>query len=272
MKFLIIGAGNMGQAFIKSILKKKILKPDEISIYEIREDISNKLKSNLKINLLKSIDGSIKKFDIVLLAVKPQVFNTFYNDNIMNKLFNLVEENQVIISIMAGITIEKLKKFFPKTKNIVRVMPNTPALISHSMSVITFNNDFESEKKDFVIKLFKSIGEIEILEEKYFNAVTALSGSGPAFFFVFLEAMIQGGILCGLSKEKAEKLAIETGLGAILMAKNKKNSIEELRHMVTSPAGTTIAGLTELEKNAFRYSVINAIKVAYERAEQLSKL
>ena len=118
--------------------------------------------------------------------------------------------------------------------------------------------------------IFNSIGKVEFLDEKYIDAVTGLSGSGPAYVFTFIEALIQGGVLCGLSKDVAEKLATQTVIGSTLMVENSKDSIESLRHKVTSPGGTTIEGLSVLEKNSFRYTIIEAVRAAVKRSKELS--
>jgi len=269
MKFLFIGAGNMAQAIINGLINNKVIKSDEIYIYEINSDICRKLNEKLKINILEDLKN-IDSFDYILLAVKPQIFNNFKNDRTMKILSQKTADSQVIISIMAGITIEQIKEFFINCKKVIRVMPNTPALVGQSMSVISADKDIEAKELDFVNKIFQSIGKTDILDEKYINAVTALSGSGPAYVFMFIEALTSGGVLCGLSKDISEKLAVQTVLGAAMMI-GQNRTIEELRHMVTSPAGTTIAGLAELEKNAFRSSIIQAVKSAFIRAEELGK-
>ncbi|MBN2547091.1 MAG: pyrroline-5-carboxylate reductase [Spirochaetes bacterium] len=269
MKFLFIGAGNMAQAIINGLINNKVIKNNEIYIYEINSSICRKLKEKYKINSIDDF-SSINTFDYILLSVKPQVFNNFKNDNSMRNLAEKTTATQVIVSIMAGISIEQIKEFFINCRKIIRVMPNTPALIGQSMSVISAEKDIEPKNLEFVNKIFQSIGKTEILDEKQINAVTALSASGPAYVFIFIEALISGGVLCGLSKEIAEKLAVQTVLGASIMA-GQDRTLEELRHMVTSPGGTTIAGIAELEKNAFRSSIIQAVKAAFKRAEELGK-
>ncbi len=269
MKFLFIGAGNMAQAIINGLINNKVLKPDEIYIYEINSELCKKLKEKYRINISEDFN-SINSFDYILLAVKPQVFANFRNDKVMKVLAQKTADSQVIMSIMAGITIEQIKEFFNNCKKIIRVMPNTCALIGQSMSVISADKDIESKELEFVNKIFQSIGKTEIVDEKHINAVTALSGSGPAYVFIFIEALTAGGILCGLSKDISEKLAVQTVMGSSMMA-GQERSLEELRHMVTSPGGTTIAGIAELEKNAFRSSIIQAVKSAFLRAEELGK-
>ncbi len=268
MKILFIGAGNMGQAIIGGIVNKRLFASKDIYIYEINEETRKNVVNSYGVNACQKFDSSISKYDIIILAIKPQVFHAILEDDMMKNLGNFINENQLIVSIMAGVSIEKLSDFFGKKSPVIRIMPNTPALIGESMSVITPCSSVSSQQLDIVKNMFKAIGKIEVMEEKYIDAVTGLSGSGPAYVFTFIEAMIQGGVLCGLSKSVAQKLTIQTIIGASSMV-NEDNSAEELRHKVTSPGGTTIEGLAVLEKNKFRSAIIEAIRAAAMRSKEL---
>lgn len=271
MKVLFIGAGNMAQAIISGISQQKIISEKDIYIYEINNQTAETVLAKYKIGRYKSIDSDISKYDMLILAVKPQVFVSFENDKEMKQIRDFVNKNQLIVSIMAGISIEKIKKFFSNENPIIRIMPNTPALIGKSMSVLACSSNVLKDQLEKAKKIFMSIGEIEVLDEKYLDAVTGLSGSGPAYVFTFIEAMIQGGILCGLPKNVAEKLSIQTVLGSISLITKSNTSIEELRRNVTSPGGTTMEGLAVLEKNNFRSTVIEAIKAATKRSKELGE-
>lgn len=269
MKILFIGSGNMGSAIIGGILKKKVFSVENVFIFEINKGTKDKVIKKFKVNELPDINDSIKEFDVIVISVKPQVFKNFINDNRMSLLPNLINKNQLIVSIMAGITIENIQRFF-KDSPVIRVMPNTPALIGKGMTVISPSERADGKDVELAKNIFSSVGEIEVLDEKYMDAVTALSGSGPAYVFTFIESLVQGGVLCGLSKEVSIKLVKETIYGSVLMVEESKN-IEELRHNVTSPAGTTIEALTVLEKNNFRYALIEAVRAAKKRSEELGK-
>ncbi len=270
MKILFIGAGNMACAIINGIIKKRTIKSNDISIYEIDEVKARKISEEYQINICNKLDTKISIFDVIILAVKPQVFLNFSNDLNIKNLPAFINKNQLLVSIMAGININKIKSFFGESIEVIRIMPNTPALIGKSMSVICKSENVKIKTFEEVNNIFASIGETEILEEKYFDAVTALSGSGPAYVFAFIEAITQGGILCGLPKNIAEKLAIQTVIGSSMMI-DKNNSVEELRHKVTSPGGTTIEGMSILEKYCFRSSLIEAIRAAYNKSKELSE-
>lgn len=269
-KILFIGAGNMGSAIIKG-LNQKIDSANEIYFYEPQESVRNSVAAKLKATPITEINEKITDFDTVVFAVKPQVFRNFPKDKNMTNLADFVAEKQLILSIMAGISIESIKNFLTKAKKIVRIMPNTPALVGEAMSVLAPSDDVSEQDIEFTKEIFQSIGQVEVLPESSLDAVTGLSGSSPAFVMMFIEALTQGGILCGLTKKTAEKLAVQTVLGSAKMALETGVSTEELRHAVTSPGGTTIAGVAALEENNFRSAVIKAVRAACVRSQELGK-
>ena len=233
----------------------------------MRSEIAAKVNAKA----VTQIDQKIADFDTIVFAVKPQVFRNFPKDEKMAHLSKFVTEKQLVLSIMAGIPIATITDFLLNAKKIIRIMPNTPALVGEAMSVLAPSNDVATEDIEFAKEIFESIGLVEVLSENALDAVTGLSGSGPAFVMMFVEALTQGGILCGLTKKTAEKLAIQTVLGSTKMASESGLSVEELRHAVTSPGGTTIAGVAALEENGFRNSVIKAVRAACIRSEELGK-
>ena len=269
-KILFIGAGNMGSAIIKGLNKKADF-GYEIFFYEPEESVRSEIAAKLNAKAVTQIDEKIADFDTIVFAVKPQVFRKFPKDEKMAQLSKFVTEKQLVLSIMAGIPIATITDFLLNAKKIIRIMPNTPALVGEAMSVLAPSNDVATEDIEFAKEIFESIGLVEVLSESALDAVTGLSGSGPAFVMMFVEALTQGGILCGLTKKTAEKLAIQTVLGSTKMAVESGLSVEELRHAVTSPGGTTIAGVAALEENGFRNSVIKAVRAACIRSEELGK-
>ena len=269
-KILFIGAGNMGSAIIKGLNKKADF-GYEIFFYEPEESVRSEIAAKLNAKAVTQIDEKIADFDTIVFAVKPQVFRNFPKDEKMAQLSKFVTEKQLVLSIMAGIPIATITDFLLNAKKIIRIMPNTPALVGEAMSVLAPSNDVATEDIEFAKEIFESIGLVEVLSESALDAVTGLSGSGPAFVMMFVEALTQGGILCGLTKKTAEKLAIQTVLGSTKMASESGLSVEELRHAVTSPGGTTIAGVAALEENGFRNSVIKAVRAACIRSEELGK-
>ena len=190
-----------------------------------------------------------------------------FHSNELDVLCTLVNQNHLIISIMAGISTQQIYNKFSQLTQCIRVMPNTPALIGQGMSVISVDAQIKEENKTITEKLFKAVGEVLFLDETSLDAVTALSGSGPAFVMTFIEALTSGGVLCGLPKTISEKLACNS-IVACKWGQSDKN-IEELRHMVTSPGGTTIHGMATLEAHGFRSSIIKSIFAAYTKSKEL---
>ena len=201
---LFIGAGNMGQAIIRGVLKNGLYSKDQIIIYEPFEHTRTKVCEEFGIRACEQLSKTIlNESELIVLAVKPQVFHS----NELDVLCTLVNQNHLIISIMAGISTQQIYNKFSQLTQCIRVMPNTPALIGQGMSVISVDAQIKEENKTITEKLFKAVGEVLFLDETSLDAVTALSGSGPAFVMTFIEALTSGGVLCGLPKTISEKLA-----------------------------------------------------------------
>jgi pyrroline-5-carboxylate reductase len=180
---------------------------------------------------------------------------------------DLFKENQILISVLAGIKIEKIKELAEKPL-IVRIMPNTPALIGEGVIGVSFEKN--TEKKDYILSLLKTLGEVYEVKEELLDVITGLSGSGPAYVFNFIDALAQGGVKMGLSYDMALKIATQTVLGSARLLKESGQHPVVLRDMVTSPAGTTIYGLHELEKKNFKDAVMSAVESATKRSKELS--
>lgn len=269
MKLLFIGAGNMGQAIMGGIRKNDNLSDFAITIYEVNEETCKKVKNQFNTDVLDKIDQSVSEYDIIVLAIKPQVFNTLGTDSGMQNLATHVTGNQIVISVMAGISIDRIKGFFKNDIPVVRVMPNTPAFVGESMSVLSSCPLVTEDKLQVAKKIFSSIGQIEVMAEKFIDPVCALSGAGPAYVYLMIEAMTQGGILTGLPKPIAEKLAVQTVKGSAMMVEKFDASVEDLRHQVTSPGGITIEAVSVLEQFGVRSAFIEAIRAAVDKLETM---
>ncbi|MFW5885688.1 MAG: pyrroline-5-carboxylate reductase [Halanaerobium sp.] len=267
MKLAIIGLGNMGQAILSGILKQEIVKAENIIAADTKfSDSEFKLPEKFsKINITGDNQLAVRKADYIFLAVKPQIISLVLED------IKKAAAAKVIISIAAGIKTELLSQYFGSEAKIVRVMPNTPALVAQGMSAIYYTPAVEADEKAFVEKIFNSLGETAEVKENEMNAVTGLSGSGPAFVYLFVEALSDAGVLKGLDRETALKLAAQTVKGGAEMVLSSGKHPAQLKDMVCSPAGTTIAGVAALEEMAFRSAVIKAVKTAAERSEELGK-
>ncbi len=257
----------MASSLIKGLLKEGYLARN---IWATNNNLAqlNKLKS-LNINLSTDNRCAVKITDIVILAVKPQVLKS-----VVTEIADIIRENKpLVISIAAGINLTSLQNYLlNETTALIRCMPNTPALLACGATGLFANRYCSSAQKNAAELIFRSVGIVVYLaEEEQIDIVAALSGSGPAYFFLLMEALQQAGVELGLSKENATLLTLQTALGAARMANESKKSIQELKQNVTSPGGTTERALEILDNAHFLDLIKQAIKGAKERAEELAK-
>ncbi len=259
-----IGGGNMAEALIKGMLQTKKFRANEIAVSEIKEDRRSYLQKTYNINVLSSNKELLSLSNTIILAVKPQIM-----DQVIEEIKDSTTEDKIVISIAAGITLSYLSLKL-KTKKLIRVMPNTPALVGEGMSVIAVKEKLSDKEIESVKKIFLSVGKVLEISEEQMNAVTALSGSGPAFIALFVESMIESSTKLGLSTKDAYELATQTLLGTAKLT-SSGISPEKLRQMVTSPGGTTEAGLKTFEKKEFSKIVGEALEAAHKRAKELGE-
>ncbi|MEK6693120.1 MAG: pyrroline-5-carboxylate reductase [Nitrospirota bacterium] len=259
-----IGGGRMTEALIKGIVSSRQSAVSSLLVSEPREDRRKYFEQTYGIKTTESNREVASSCSIIILAVKPQDM-----DNVLDEIADLITEEKTIVSIAAGITFSYLQKKL-NTKKIIRVMPNTPAIIQEGMSVISLCECFSDRDIATVREIFMSVGKVITLPEKYMNVVTALSGSGPAFIALFIEAMVEGGVKMGLSVDDALTLTVQTSLGTSRLL-DEGISPSKLRDMVTSPGGTTAEGLKVFGNRGLKEIVIDAIEAATRRAEDLGK-
>ena len=259
-KIAVIGAGNMGEAIIKGLNLKGIIASDK------RKNKIVALKRRYKIKIAKNNTEAIKKTNVVILAIKPQDMDVVIKD-----IAEEITGEQLIISIVAGITTKKIEKSIGKKIAVIRVMPNTPLLVGEGMSVLCRGNYAKTRHVQLVEKIFCRMGKVLVVKnEKLIDAVTAISGSGPAYVYLFIESLIKAANSMGLSKISKE-LVMQTFRGAIKLLEESKRTPEELRKKVTSPGGTTEAALKIFSKKKFKEIINSAVKAASERSNRLSK-
>ena len=223
------------------------------------------LKNDLGVEATDSNREAVTGADIVVLSIKPQQL-----DAIADELNAALKSNQTVLSIMAGVKMHSIGLKLGHTK-LIRVMPNTPAQIRKGISAWTVSDDVDQKTTDFVASMLKAIGdELKFSDEKSIDVATALSGSGPAYVFVMIEALSDAGVELGLPVHVARHLASQTVLGSAALERETGKHPAELRNMVTSPAGTTAAGLAALENSGFRATVADAVRTAFERGEELA--
>jgi len=261
-KLGFIGAGAMAEAIISGVNKAGIYTPGDIIASDINENRLNQVKKELGINTTADNNEVVTKADCVILAVKPQ----FLKEVLTNLKKPL--EKQIVISIVAGITISFLEKNLGQIP-VIRVMPNTPALIGAGMAALSKGSFANEGHLEIVQRIFQAVGETVIVDEKLIDAVTGLSGSGPAYVYQFIEALADGGVMVGLPRKTAYLLAAQTVVGAGLMVLKTGLHPGELKDMVTSPGGTTIRAVNVLEKAGFRAAVMDAVEASYLKSKKM---
>lgn len=262
----IIGTGNMGSALLKTILRKNIINEKNLIIYDKDKTVTDELTSQFKVKVAENSAELARSSQHVLLAVKPQIINI-----VLDEIGSHLTNKQTLISIAAGVSLDHLSKFCNKEVGIIRIMTNTPLMVGMGASAISHNKKVNDDSIEFVKKLFNSGGIVVELDEEHIDAVTGLSGSGPAYIFIIIEALADGGVKMGLSRKIAIKLAAQTALGAAKLILETGKHPGELKDMVASPGGTTITALHELEKSGLRATLIRAVEVATEKSKALNK-
>ncbi len=265
MKLAVIGGGAMGEAIIAAVLRAKLLDAASVSVAERFEDRLDYLAKTYAIRPAAGPAEAIDGADFALLAVKPQDFDKAAGE------LNGRLQSTVAMSIMAGVPIKTLSKL-TGTNAVIRSMPNTPAQIGQGMTAWTATPEVSDAQREGARAIFASMGqEAYVPDEKYLDMVTALSGSGPAYVFLFIEALIDAGVHVGLARDLATKMAVQTVVGSALYAQDSQKTVSELRGLVTSPGGTTAAALRELEAGGFRSTVLEAVIAAFERSKELGE-
>ena len=214
--------------------------------------------------LCHSLQALALQCRVIILAIKPQIM-----PQVLPELAAQVTEHHLVISIAAGIPIHQLESQLG-THRVVRVMPNTPCLIAQGMSAIAHDPAVDAHDRECVFKILRSVGDVALVNESQMDVVTGLSGSGPAYVFSFIEALVESGVSQGLSSELAQQLTLKTLQGAVALVEATGRSPHLLREQVTSPGGTTLAGLTALENGGFAKAVQNAVAAATARSRELS--
>ncbi len=257
-----IGCGNMGGAILHGALESGVISKDDTIVCDIKEEMMDKAKG-WGAALGESDADVCRQCDIVLLAVKPQ--------QAKEALAQCGEalDGKALISIVAGVTVERLRAMISGNARILRVMPNTPAMVFEGAFALCADNDLAGEEMAAAEELFRSIGVVEKVPETLIDAVCGLSGGGPAYVAMFIEAMADGGVKQGLPRATAYRLAAQTCLGTAKMLLDMDIHPGQLKDMVTSPGGTTIEGCEALEKGGMRGTVMECINVATEKSRQL---
>lgn len=263
MNYAFLGAGKMASAIIQGMLRANVCGPSEIYAACPEPELLENLSDATGVNVLTSNAGAAAAADVILLAVKPQ--------DVPEALAQAGASvsGKLMISIVAGLELSRLEAFAPGAR-IIRAMPNTAAMVGRAATAFSGNKSTTADDEEVARRVFSSIGEVYPVAEKLLNAVTGLSGSGPAYVYLMIEALSDGGVAAGLPRPLALSLAVQTVAGAAEMASATSEHPAVLREMVTSPGGTTIAGLAALEARGVRSAFLEAVRAATLRAEELS--
>ncbi|MBI3551812.1 MAG: pyrroline-5-carboxylate reductase [Elusimicrobia bacterium] len=266
-KIAVIGAGNMGKALIGGMLSAKLTPPKNIVASRRNEEALKELRRRWSIHAIADNKKAVKGADIVILAVKPQLAQA-----VLAEIAPVVDKKQLIISIMAGLTTTTINKKLKKSCPVVRAMPNTPCLVDAGATAICAGAHATDKDLAAAEAIFKSVGKVVTLPETSLDAVTGLSGSGPVYIFMVIEAMIDGGVKMGIPRPIAAQLAAQTVFGAAKLVLETGRHPAILKDEVTTPGGCAINAIHILENKGLRSVLIDAIVTATNRSQELSRL
>ena len=264
MRLGLIGCGFMGEAMLSATLGKGVFSSGDVFVAEVNDERCSAANGRFGVRTTLDLVEVVDQTELIVFAVKPQEFT-----QAAHRIEGRFRREQTIISIMAGVPIAKIAHTLSHAA-IVRVMPNTPAAVGEGMSVWTATPEVDGPARECVAAILGAMGaEVHVEDERYLDMATALSGSGPGFVFLLIEAFIDAGVQVGFKRDVAETLALQTFLGSTKYAQETRKHPAVLRNEVTSPAGTTAAGIIALENAGIRGAIMEAVQAAYERSREL---
>ena len=258
----------MTKAFINGLMNKFPEMNSKIFISNRTREKSEKIKNEFNVNLCLSNRELVKECDVIILAMKPNCYK-----EVLTEIRDLIMDRHIIVSIGAGITINYMQEFLKKPAKIIRTMPNTPVLVGEGMTAVAYNQHIQKHEVEFILELFESMGKVDIIDEKLMDVATAISGSSPAFVSMFIEALADGGVLQGMSREQSYRFAAQAVLGGAKLILERSESGKhpgELKDMVCTPGGTGIEAVYALEKGRFRGTIMEAMNNCVEKARFLA--
>jgi pyrroline-5-carboxylate reductase len=265
-RIAILGTGQIGEALLSGLLSSGWRSADELSVSTRREERAAELRERHGVAVSLSNAETAAGAALVVVAVKPQDIEA-----LLGEIGPLIQPEQTVLSVAAAITTAAIERHLGSGVPVVRAMPNTPATVHEGIAGICAGAHAGDEHLDLAEETLRHLGAVVRVSEPYMDAVTAVSGSGPAYFALLAEAMIEAGILLGLSREISTQLVVQTMLGTAKQLRDLKMHPVELREMVTSPGGTTIAAIRELERAGVRAAFLNAIQAAMDRSRELAR-
>lgn len=265
-KITFIGSGNMGEALLGGLLKAKLTSPKNIVATDILEERLKRIAGKWHVTVMTDNRQAIAGADIIVLCVKPQTIS-----EILREIKDDVREDQLIISILAGITTGTINRFIGKKNPVIRVMPNIPAVVDEGAAGLCLGEFAEDIHKELAVAIFQAVGMVEIVAESQMDVITGLSGSGPAYVYMIIEALTDGGVMMGLARSVAARLATQMVLGSAKLVRETGVHPAILKDQVTTPGGTAISAINELEAHGLRPMLIRAVEVATNKSKELSR-
>lgn len=259
-----VGAGNMTEALVAGLVKGKVARSDQLLATDLAPERCAHLEQRYRIRVGKDNREAAGWGQVVVLSLEPQVL-----DEVLDDISSLIKPECLIITVAAGYPIARVAAHLTSATRIVRAMPNTPSFVQAGMTALSFAPGLSETDQRVAHTMFEAVGKVVTVEERLMDAVTGLSGSGPAYVYLMIEALADGGVRMGLPRQVAQLLAAQTLHGAARMVLESGEHPGQLKDRVASPGGTTIAGIHELEKGAFRATLMNAVEAATQRSKEL---
>ncbi|MFH1115476.1 MAG: pyrroline-5-carboxylate reductase [Pseudomonadota bacterium] len=264
-RIVVIGTGNMGSALIRGLVNGNMAAPDSVVVYDVDRDKAAALVEELGVRAAENLEDAVNdSVDVVILAVKPQVMDT-----VIARIAGSITEKHLMISLAAGVPTRFILSRLNKPARVVRSMPNAAAMVGLSATALCTAGMADEEDLQVAMNIFSAVGVAVRVDEKMMNPVTGLSGSGPAYVFSIMESLTDAGVLLGLDRQTARKLTVQTVLGAATIASAESVHLGELKDRITSPGGTTIAGLHVLERSGLGGILMDAVAAASRRGDEL---
>jgi pyrroline-5-carboxylate reductase len=264
-KIGFLGGGNMGEALIRGLVKTGVIPPEDLFVTDVRLGRLEELARTYGLHTLSDNGLLVRRVDVVILAVKPQILGAVLQE------IAAATPGKLLISVAAGVSTAAIRAALPAGVRLIRVMPNTPALVLEGATAIARGDGLLPGDLETAQEIFGAVGKAVVLEEELMDAVTGLSGSGPAYIALVVEALADGGVKVGLDRQTAMTLAAQTVLGAARLLIETGTHPGQLKDMVTSPGGTAIAGIHTLESGGLRRTLIDAVERATQRSRELGR-
>jgi len=266
-KMVLIGGGNMGTALLRGILKAGLTPPENMTVVDVQKAKLEALNKDYGVPVTTESSGAVKGADVIILAVKPRTLH-----DVIGGFREVVTPEQLFISIIAGVESTHIRDHIGKGNPVIRVMPNIAATVDAAASAIAGCHPAGEDHLQLAEAIFGAVGEVVRVDEEHLDAVTGLSGSGPAYIYMVIEALCDGGVKMGLARDVAMKLATQTVYGAAKLVKETGEHPATLKDQVTTPGGTTISAVHELEERGLRAMLISAVVTATERSKALNAI